>query len=111
MKKFKKDERDANVAGATLLGVFGIVLLAGFCALFFMDYGGNHCSNNAYISPPDQNGLVRIGSCDCFCCNWFGLQGYEACGQFGFWLGIVLGVILLIWIISRLRKFDGKKKS
>ncbi|AKM84284.1 TPA: hypothetical protein DCZ46_02975 [Candidatus Campbellbacteria bacterium] len=61
------------ILGALIFGVIGL--------LKFMNYGGNSCDF------PGKN-------CGCFCCNLFGLRGYEACGNFGLLAGIILGAII-----------------
>lgn len=65
--------------------VFGI---AGF--LKFIKYGASDC---------DMPGK----SCDCFCCNSFGLRGYEACGNYGFLVGVIIGLIvgLIIYLVVK----------
>lgn len=49
--------------------------------LKFMSYGASSC---------DSPGKF----CDCFCCNSFGLRGYEACGNYGLYVGIISGLII-----------------
>jgi hypothetical protein len=53
-------------------------------------YGGNNCD-------------FANKNCDCFCCNWFGLRGYEACEKYGLYIGAVVGIIigLVIYIIMK----------
>ena len=93
----------ARMLGSLVLGIVGAFLLGVFGLVIFVSYGGNAC-NISYVG----NDMVRVGSCECFCCHWFNLQGYEPCGLFGFWLGAALGVPLLVWIVYRLVKF-GKR--
>jgi len=75
------------LAGAIILGVFGFLKLVG--------YGGNSC---------DMPGK----GCDCFCCNSFGLRGYEACGNYGFLLGVGIGAVIG-WVAYLLIKKINKK--
>lgn len=61
--------------------------MAGF--FFFMNYGGNNCDT------PD---------CDCFCCHMFDSRGYEACAEFGMYVGALVGLGLGMvgsWYILR----------
>jgi hypothetical protein len=73
------------LAGITIFGI------AAF--LKFVSYGGNNCD------VPGKN-------CDCFCCNSFGLRGYEACGNYGLYLGAGLGLIigLIVYVLIKRRK-------
>jgi len=66
-------------AGALVTGMISMVL--------FIQYGGNRCDQ-----PPAM-------ACDCFCCNWFGSRGYEACGQFGGIAGLIGGAIVGILLV------------
>ena len=70
--------------------IFGIV---GFLKL--VSYGGNNC---------DMPGK----GCDCFCCNSFGLRGYEACGNYGFLLGASIGVIIGLTTYLLIKKLNKK---
>lgn len=63
------------------LGIIGLVVFSGI--------GGNDC---------DVPGRI----CNCFCCNMFGMRGYEACGLFGALTGFVLGIILAL-VYKRIR--------
>jgi len=58
--------------------------------LVFAKYGANDC---------DMPGKV----CDCFCCNSFGLRGYESCGNYGFLLGVGVGAMvgLLMYVVIK----------
>ena len=71
--------------GAVIFGVGGF--------LGFMTYGGRNCDT------PGKN-------CDCFCCNLFGLRGYESCADFGFWIGIGIGAIigLIVYVLVKNKK-------
>jgi len=61
--------------------------------LKFSIYGGNNCD------------VVGKG-CDCFCCNFSGLRGYESCGVFGLLAGCVVGVIvgLIVYVLIKYYK-------
>lgn len=73
-----------------LLALVG-VLIFGVMGLFkFINYGASNCDNSGVF-------------CDCFCCHSFGLRGYEACGNYGFLIGISAGLIVEL-IIYRLVK-------
>ncbi|MEI7620780.1 MAG: hypothetical protein WCJ57_04410 [Candidatus Falkowbacteria bacterium] len=61
------------LVGAIIFGIGGF--------LKFISYGANDCDNPGKI-------------CDCFCCNSFGLRGYEACGNYGLYLGAGIGLVL-----------------
>jgi hypothetical protein len=60
------------IASALIFGLIGLLKFAGS--------GGNNCD-------------VVGKSCDCFCCNMFGLRGYESCGDFGLIFGILVGIV------------------
>lgn len=79
-------------------GLIGI-LIFGILGLFrFMQYGASNC---------DVPGKL----CDCFCCNAFGLRGYEACGNYGFLVGVSVGVVagLIIYLVMKNKsKYDSK---
>lgn len=78
------------LAGAAIFGVSGL--------LKFMMYGGNNC---------DMPGK----SCDCFCCNSFGLRGYEACGSYGLYVGAGVGVIVGLLIYLLAKKINSQKSN
>ena len=78
------------LAGAAIFGVSGL--------LKFMTYGGNNC---------DMPGK----SCDCFCCNSFGLRGYEACGNYGLYVGAGVGVIVGLLIYLLAKKINSQKSN
>jgi hypothetical protein len=65
-----------------IAGFIGAIIIGLISFVFFVGYGGNNCD-----SPPSM-------TCDCFCCHMFNSRGYESCGIFGFWFGIIIGVIL-----------------
>ena len=67
----------AGIFGGTILGLFGFSKLVS-------------------VAKCDTDG----NACDCFCCNVFGMRGYESCGTIGAWSGILIGVILAILIFS-----------
>ena len=79
MEKKTKFQIIAGVAGAIIFSIFGLIYFAG--------YGGNNCDQ-----PP-------ANTCDCFCCHMFNSRGFESCGAFGLWLGILVGVILGLLVI------------
>ncbi len=89
MKKYVYSILSA-LAGATIFGIGGL--------LKFMEYGGNQCDM------PGKN-------CDCFCCNSFGLRGYEACGNYGLLVGAGFGagVGLIIYLLAK--KIYNQKKN
>jgi len=62
-----------------LAGLAGALVIGAIMALVFTSYGGNRCDQ-----PPDN-------TCDCFCCNSFGLRGYESCAWFGLYSGLFIG--------------------
>jgi len=72
MKKYVYPALSA-FAGAVIIGIGAMLKL--------MTYGGNSCDF------PGKN-------CDCFCCNLFGLRGYEACGSYGLYVGASIGAIV-----------------
>ena len=65
----------AGIFGATILGI------AGF--LTMIDYGGNH-------------------GCGPFT-SMFGMAGYESCGDFGGLSGMIIGSIIGIFIVSKVK--------
>lgn len=74
-----------------LIGGLSLGIIGG---LKFINYGAADC---------DMPGR----SCDCFCCNSFGLRGYEACGNFGLFGGFGLGLIIglfIYWLINNKSK-------
>ena len=71
------------IAGALIFGLTGLLKFAG--------YGGNSCD-------------VAGKSCDCFCCNMFGLRGYESCGDFGLIIGILVGATLGFVVYKLIKK-------
>jgi len=75
------------VLGAIVFGASGLVK--------FMGYGASDC---------DVDGKI----CDCFCCNLFGLRGYEACGDFGLLAGGIIGVALGLIIYYSWIKLSNK---
>lgn len=81
------------VAGLIGVFIFGIVGL-----LRFIKYGASNC---------DAPGK----SCDCFCCNSFGLRGYEACGNYGFLIGVSVGLIVMLIIYLIVKKHEVKNKK
>lgn len=59
----------------------------------FVEYGGNNCD-------------VVGKACACYCCNSFGLRGYESCGAFGLVAGLSFGALVGIttfYLIKRPR--------
>jgi hypothetical protein len=76
--------------GAIIFGVGGLIKLVGI--------GAGDC---------DVDGKI----CDCFCCNSFGLRGYEACGDYGFLVGAGVGAIVGIIIYVLVRKINSQKKK
>jgi hypothetical protein len=74
MDKKTKYQITFGLIGAIVFGLIGL--------LYFAGYGGNRCD------------VAPAMGCDCFCCGMFGLRGYEACGDFGLILGILLGAII-----------------
>ena len=81
MKKYVYPALSA-LAGAAIFGIGGFLKFAG--------YGASDC---------DMPGK----SCECFCCNSFGLRGYEACGNYGFLVGAGVGAVvgLIIYVMAK----------
>jgi len=76
----------------SLLLIVGSALVFGVIGLFkFAGYGGGSCD-------------VAGRSCDCFCCNMFGLRGYESCGNFGLLAGIFVGGAFGFMVYKLIRK-------
>jgi hypothetical protein len=69
--------------GAIIFGIIGFLQL--------LNYGGNNCD-------------MKGNSCDCFCCYSFGLRGYEACGVYGFYAGVGVGVVVGVGIYLLVKK-------
>jgi hypothetical protein len=69
----------------------------------FASYGASSC--NRYTITDGQGNVIEEGKCECFCCQGFGVQGYESCGIIGAVLGLFLGasvaVILLTTVLWR----------
>lgn len=80
----------AALAGAVIFGVIGFSKLVGV--------GGGDC---------DMPGK----SCDCFCCNSFGLRGYEACGDYGFLVGASVGVVIGLIVYFVVKKINSRKNG
>ncbi|MFA5258493.1 MAG: hypothetical protein WC979_04140 [Candidatus Pacearchaeota archaeon] len=80
-------------------GIICAVTLGLISFGYFAGYGGNRCNISYMSSPTDFKSLIQIGSCDCFCCKGFYGQGYESCGIFGLYFGLILGAILGISIV------------
>ena len=81
-----------------IAGVIGAITFSIISFIYFVGYGGNNCDQ-----PP-------ANTCDCFCCHMFNSRGFESCGIFGLWLGILVGVILGALIIHLTwQKFFNKK--
>ena len=61
-----------------------------FGLLKFIKYGASNCDNPGKL-------------CDCFCCSAFGLRGYEACGNYGFFVGTSIGIIVgyILYLLSK----------
>ena len=74
MKSFKSKGGKISHFYPILSALIGAVIFGVGGFLGFMTYGGRNCDT------PGKN-------CDCFCCNLFGLRGYESCADFGFWIG------------------------
>jgi len=78
------------LVGAATFGIGGLLML--------MIYGGNNC---------DMPGK----SCDCFCCNSYGLRGYEACGNYGLYAGAGIGLAIGLIIYLLVKKYQPKNKE
>lgn len=77
--------------------ILGAIIIGFFSLLYFAGYGGSNC---------DMPGK----DCSCFCCNMFGIRGYESCGDFGLILGGIIGALLGILIIHLIwMKYFNKK--
>jgi len=50
-------------------------------------------------------------SFDCFCCNSFGLRGYESCGDYGFLAGAGVGAIVGLIIYAVVKKIYRQKNN
>jgi hypothetical protein len=88
VNKFKNVKKNiypilSSIFGAIVFGVLGFLKLTL--------YGGNSCD-------------VFGKNCDCFCCNLFGLRGYESCGELGFLLGIAVGAATGLIIYKLIKK-------
>ncbi|MCX6793260.1 MAG: hypothetical protein NTY12_04520 [Candidatus Falkowbacteria bacterium] len=73
-----------------LFAIVGALIFASIGFFRFVSFGANDC---------DMPGK----SCNCFCCNSFGLRGYEACGNYGLLLGAGAGILfgLIIYLIVK----------
>lgn len=78
------------LAGAAILGISSWWKL--------MEFGGNSCDF------PGKN-------CDCFCCNSFGLRGYEACGAYGWYVGTGIGAVIGLLVYLTVKKLDSQKNN
>lgn len=96
MQKKTKNKIFSGAIGSIVTGLFSFGL--------FSIYGGNKCDISYVSNPNNVNNLIQIGSCDCFCCKGFYGQGYESCGMFGLYLGLIIGAILGILIIHLIYK-------
>jgi len=79
-----------SLIGILIFGLLGLLKL--------IKYGASNC---------DTNGK----SCDCFCCNSFGLRGYEACGNYGFIIGVSVGLIVIVILYLFLRNINKSSKD
>jgi len=75
-----------------------LVIFSVLGLLKFISYGASNC---------DTNGK----SCDCFCCNSFGLRGYEACGNYGLIAGLCLGLVIILIIYLLVKQYETKNKK
>ena len=97
MVKNHKGFMDKKILYQIIFGILGALIIGILGFLYFLDYGGNSC---------DMPGK----DCSCFCCNMFGLRGYEACGNFGFFAGIILGASVSVLIVHFIWKNYYKSK-
>lgn len=73
-----------------------VILIFSILGLYnFVQYGASNC---------DANGK----SCGCFCCNSFGLRGYEACGNYGLLVGVGVGLIVVLILYLVVKKYEKK---
>lgn len=73
-----------------------VILIFSILGLLkFIKYGASNC---------DANGK----SCNCFCCNSFGLRGYEACGNYGLLVGVGVGLIVVLILYLVVKKYEKK---
>lgn len=81
-----------SLIGCILFGLIGL--------LWFMKYWASDC---------DMPGKI----CDCFCCNLFGLRGYESCANYGFllgwWIGIIIGIFVYLFIKNKHNNIFSRK--
>ena len=84
--------------------VFACALIFAVIGLYFFSiFGANKC-DYYYTGTGNNNELIRVGSCDCFCCDMFNTRGYESCGIFGFLIGAVIGIIFALIIIRLIKQ-------
>jgi len=83
-----------KIITAIFLIIFTL-FLGIFSFLQFMNYGGNNCD-------------MKGNKCDCFCCNSFGLRGYESCAYTGLIIGIISGIFISFIIYKII--FNKRKK-
>ena len=79
------------IVGGLFFAFIGFMLLA--------NYGGDNCDQ-----PPEM-------TCNCFCCESFGVRGYESCGQLGIYLGAIVGAVAGFFISTLHKDKDFIEKT
>ena len=87
-----------------LIGIITAITFGLISFGYFAGYGGNKCNISYHSDPNNFNNLIQNGSCECFCCKGIYGQGYESCGMFGLYFGLLLGAFIGVLLVHLIWK-------